>query len=51
MMNKVEENKKLFTNRQIAREYKARELYHALGTPSVHDFKTIIIMNAAKTIR
>jgi hypothetical protein len=48
MMNTVEENKQFYTERQIARAYKARELYHTLGTPSVHDFKTIIIMNAIK---
>jgi hypothetical protein len=48
MMNTVEENKRFFTNRQIARAYKARELYHALGTPSIHDFKATIIMNAIK---
>jgi hypothetical protein len=48
MMNKVEENKKFFTDRHIARAYKAREPNQTLGTPSVHDFKTIIIMNAIK---
>jgi predicted transcriptional regulator len=48
MMNTVEENKHFFTNRQIAAVYKARELYHALETTSVHDFKTIIIMNVIK---
>jgi hypothetical protein len=48
MMNTVEENKQFFTNRQIVRAYKARELYHAPGTPSVHDFKTTINMSAIK---
>jgi hypothetical protein len=47
-MNTVEENKHFFTNRQIARAYKARELHHALGTPSIHDFKATIILNAIK---
>jgi hypothetical protein len=48
MLNTVEERKKVFTNLQILRAYEARELYHCLGTPSVHDFKAIINMNAIR---
>jgi hypothetical protein len=48
MMNTVEEHKQFFTNRQLATAYMARVLYHALGTPSVHDFNATIIMNAIK---
>lgn len=42
----VEENKTFYTQRQFERAKRARELYHALGTPSLNDFKAIIRMNA-----
>jgi hypothetical protein len=48
LVNTVEENKLAYTNRQFERAKKARELYHALGTPSISDFKAIIRMNAIK---
>jgi hypothetical protein len=32
-IDSVQENKLLFTDRQIARAKVARQLYHALGTP------------------
>jgi hypothetical protein len=41
----VEENKKFYTEREVQRARKARELYHALGSPSLKDFKAIITMN------
>ena len=41
----MDENKAFFTNRQFARAKKAQELYHALGTPSIQDFKAILRMN------
>jgi hypothetical protein len=50
VVNTVEENKQFFTNRQIGRAYKARELDHILRTPSIYDFKTIISMDAIKSI-
>jgi aminopeptidase-like protein len=40
----VDENKKLYTNRQMERAKAARQLYHALGTPSPNYFKSIIKM-------
>ena len=46
----VEENKKFFTDRQIERAKAARKLYHALGTPSLNDFKSIIKTNAIKNL-
>jgi hypothetical protein len=49
-MDSVEENKKMFTDRQVERAKKARQLYHALGTPSTKDFKAIITMNAIKNL-
>ena len=45
MVQTLDENKKFYTNRQIERAKVARELYQALGTPSVRDFKNIIRMN------
>jgi hypothetical protein len=44
-LNTVEENKIFFTQQQIERARRARELYHALGTPSPADFKAISRMN------
>ena len=41
----MDENKAFYTNRQFAKAKKARELYHALGTPSVQDFKAMLRMN------
>jgi hypothetical protein len=35
-----------FTPRQFLRAKKARELYHALGTPSIKDFRLVITTNA-----
>jgi len=48
LVNTVEENSKLFTERQVSRAKKARDLYHAIGTPSLHDFKAAIRMNMIK---
>jgi hypothetical protein len=45
LINTVEENKVFYTHRQFERAKKARELYHALGTPSVQDFKNMIKTN------
>lgn len=45
LVNSVEENKQLFTDRQVSRAKRARELYHSLGTPSLADFKAIMRMN------
>jgi hypothetical protein len=45
-MSTVEENKSFYTQRQFDKAKKARELYHALGTPSLSDFKAILRMNA-----
>eukprot|EP00934_Nitzschia_sp_Nitz4_P004202 Nitzschia sp. Nitz4//scaffold466_size5842//986//4399//NITZ4_009198-RA/size5842-processed-gene-0.7-mRNA-1//-1//CDS//3329552510//4192//frame0 len=44
----VEENKRFYTERQVQRANKARELYHALGTPSTSDFKAILRTNMIK---
>jgi hypothetical protein len=44
-MNSVEENKAFYTHRQFERAKRARDLYHAIGTPSLDDFRAIIRMN------
>jgi hypothetical protein len=41
----VDENKTFFTQQQIEKARRARELYHALGMPLPADFKAIIQMN------
>jgi hypothetical protein len=46
LVTTIEENKMFFTQRQYQRAKKARELYHALGTPLIKDFKNIITTNA-----
>jgi Reverse transcriptase (RNA-dependent DNA polymerase) len=46
----VEENKAMYTDRQIKRAKTARQIYHALGTPSVNDFKAVLKMNAIKNL-
>jgi hypothetical protein len=39
LLNSVEENKSFYTERQFERAKMARDLYHAMGTPSLSDFK------------
>lgn len=46
LLNTVEENKSFYTQRQFDRAKRARDLYHALGTPSIHDFKAMLRMNS-----
>jgi hypothetical protein len=43
--NTINENKNFFTRQQVEKARRARELYYALGTPSLADFKAIIQMN------
>ena len=45
LLNTVEENKSFYTQRQFDQAKRARDLYHALGTPSLHDFKAMLRMN------
>ena len=44
-LSSVKENKKFVTSNQFERAKKARELYHAIGTPSVQDLKAVLRMN------
>jgi hypothetical protein len=44
----LEENKTFYTPRQFERAKMARDLYHAIGTPSIEDFKAIIRINAIR---
>ena len=46
LLNTVEENKTFFTQRQFDRAKRARDLYHALDTPSIQDFKAMLRMNS-----
>ena len=48
MVTITEEFKKLYSNRQIMRARKARDLHHLLGAPSPQDLKAIIIQNLIK---
>ena len=48
MMNTVEENKKLYTKRQVDRAEVARKLYQVIGYPSLRDYKHIIQTNQIK---
>ena len=45
MVNTVKENRNFYTERQFERAKRARDLYHAIGTPSINDFKAILRMN------
>jgi hypothetical protein len=44
-VNTIDENKAFFTHHQFEWAKWAGELYHALGTPSIQDFKAILRMN------
>jgi hypothetical protein len=50
LVESVEENKLLYTDWQIQRAKLARSIYHAMGTPSLKDFKSIITSNMVKNI-
>ena len=45
LLNTVEENKYFMSDNQLKRAKMARQLYHALGTPSINDLKAMIQMN------
>jgi hypothetical protein len=47
-MESVEKNMKMITNRQIERAKLTRKIYHAMGTPSINNFKMIVTTNAIK---
>ncbi len=50
-IDSVDENKKMFTDRQVQRAKLARQLYrHSLGTPSLNDFKVIVTNNSIKNL-
>ena len=42
----VKDNQRDYTERELQRAKRARNLYHSLAVPSIGDFKTIIKMNA-----
>jgi hypothetical protein len=44
-INTVDENKEFFTTQQFKKAKQARELYNALRTPSLQDFKAILQIN------
>ena len=44
----VAENRMMYTTRQFERAKRARSLYHALGAPTIENFKHLIRMNAIK---
>eukprot|EP00978_Attheya_sp_CCMP212_P012626 scaffold31575_cov60-Attheya_sp.AAC.1 len=47
-VNTLKENKKFHTVRQFERAKRAREFYHAMGTPSIPDLLAILRMNIVK---
>ena len=48
LLSTVEENKQLYTKRQIAAAEKAKELYQVINYPSMRDFKNMIQLNQIK---
>jgi hypothetical protein len=49
-VDSVEENRKMFTDRQFQRAKHARQVYHAIGTPSLQDFKSLIASNQIRNL-
>jgi predicted DNA-binding protein YlxM (UPF0122 family) len=45
LLSSMEENKGVYTTAQFKRAKIAQTLYHAMSTPSVHDFKGLLRMN------
>jgi hypothetical protein len=50
LIESIGENKQLCTDCQVQRAKAARQLYHALGTPSINYFKAIRKTNAIKNL-
>ena len=50
VVDTIKENKLLFTARQVEQAKLARKIYHAIGTPSVKDFKAIVLTNAIRNL-
>jgi hypothetical protein len=48
LLSTVEQNKQLYTKRQVARADTARKLYRVIGFPSIRDFKHLIQTNQIK---
>lgn len=48
LLNTVKENKNYYTACQFERAKRVRDMYHAIRTPSMSNFKTIIWMNVIK---
>ncbi|KAL7564336.1 hypothetical protein ACA910_007188 [Epithemia clementina (nom. ined.)] len=48
MVETIEENKRMFTPRQVKRAKTAQALYYAIGTPSLKDFKMIVQSNSIR---
>ncbi len=48
MVTTIKENKTFYTPRQFDQAKKARNLYHAIGTPSIPEFKSVLRMNLIK---
>ena len=46
MLNTINENRNFYSARQFEHAKRARDMYHAIGTPSIADFKAVIRMNA-----
>jgi hypothetical protein len=49
-IDSVEENQLFHTPRQVQQAKLTRQIYHALGTPSLRDFKAIVRTNAIKNL-
>ena len=49
-LESVDENKMFYTNQQVQRANLARQIYHAIGTPLVNDFKMIVTSNMIRNL-
>lgn len=49
LLKTVEENKSFYTHQQFEQAKKAWDLFHALGTPLITNFKAILQMNTIWT--
>jgi hypothetical protein len=50
-IDSMQESKKNFTARQVERAKKARQVYHALGTPSLRDYKVIVSLSQIRNMQ
>jgi hypothetical protein len=49
-IDSIEENKLLYTSRKLEKAKTTRQIFHAMGAPSLKDFKAIVQSNMIRNL-